>query len=129
MIRSFVFLFLAVTIFPLGVLAQQESSAGSSSLTDQQVSGRRVFRQRCAVCHLPPVPGARVYGPSLYKELIVGNEDAIRGFIMNGSKGKMPGFKYGLDRTEIDSIVEYLKTVDKARPAKSGNAEGTVVND
>jgi len=81
------------------------------------------------VCHLPPVPGARVYGPSLYKELIIGNEDTIKGFIMNGSKGKMPGFKYGLDRTEIDSIVEYLKTVDKARPAKAGNAEGTVVND
>ena len=122
------FLFFGLTAFPLALSAQPQSSA-ANTLNDQQTTGRRVFRQRCAVCHLPPVPGARVYGPTLYKELIIGNEDAIRGFIMNGSKGKMPGFKYGLDRTEVDSIVEYLKTVEKTVPKKPDNAGGVIVND
>ena len=54
----------------------------------------------------------------LYKELVDGNEDSIRDFISNGSKGKMPGFKYGLEPSEINAIVEYLKTV--SRPAKRG---------
>jgi mono/diheme cytochrome c family protein len=39
----------------------------------------------------------------------------IREYIRNGSK-KMPGFKYGLEPSEIDAIVEYLKTVPKAAP-------------
>jgi mono/diheme cytochrome c family protein len=126
--RDLFLLFFGLIAFPLVLSAQPQSNA-ANTLNDQQTTGRQVFRQRCAVCHLPPVPGARVYGPSLYKELIAGNEDAIRGFIMNGSKGKMPGFKYGLARTEIDAIVEYLKTVDKTAPKKPGNAEGVIVND
>jgi mono/diheme cytochrome c family protein len=126
--RILIVLFFGFSVFPLGLSAQQQLSAGSS-LTDQQVLGRRVFRQRCAVCHLPPVPGARVYGPSLYKELIIGNEEAILGFIMDGSKGKMPGFKYGLDRSEVDAIVDYLKTVEKTAPKKPDTSGGVIVND
>jgi len=128
--RSLVVLFLGLFVMPFTLSAQMESSGGSS-LTDQQLEGRRMFRQRCAVCHLPPVPGAKVYGPSLFKELVIGNDDAIRDFIMNGSKGKMPGFKYGLEKTEIDDIIAYLKTVDKPRPAKpdGSGAPGPIVND
>jgi hypothetical protein len=34
----------------------------------------------------------------------------------------MPGFQYGLTRAEIDSIVEYLKTVNRpARPKANSN--------
>jgi mono/diheme cytochrome c family protein len=124
--RGLIFLLFALTVFPVTLLAQQESGAGRTSLTDQQALGRRVFRQRCAVCHLPPVPGAKLYGPALYKEVIAGNEDSIREFILNGSKGKMPGFKYGLEKVEVEAIIEYLKTVEKPRPAKTDNAEGSV---
>jgi len=56
-----------------------------------------------------------MYGIQLNKELVDGNEDMIRDYIRNGSK-KMPGFKYGLEPSEIDAIVEYLKTVPKAAP-------------
>src|ERR1700681_3562430 len=123
--RSLIFLFLGLTAFPLALSAQPQSSA-ASSLTEQQIFGRRVFRQRCAVCHTSPAPGARLYGPALYKELVVDNEDNIRQFIMNGSKGKMPGFKYGLEKNEIDAIIEFLKTVQKPRPTKTDNTEGAV---
>ena len=113
--RAIVLLLLA---FPLAGAAQQDKSSSTVSLNDTQALGRRVFQQRCAVCHTESTPGARRYGPVLYKELVIGNEDAIRTLISNGSKDKMPGFKYGLEPSEIDAIVEYLKTV--TRPAKRG---------
>jgi len=110
---ALVFLLLA---FPLAVPAQQDKSNSPVTLDETQILGRRTFQQRCAVCHTESTPGARRYGPALYKELVEGNEDTIRDFIGNGSKGKMPGFKYGLEPSEINAIVEYLKTVP--RPAK-----------
>jgi mono/diheme cytochrome c family protein len=57
-----------------------------------------------------------MYGPPLYKDLVNGSEEAIKEIIRNGS-AKMPGFKLGLQPSEIDAIVDYLKTVPK--PAKS----------
>jgi mono/diheme cytochrome c family protein len=96
---------------PPAVLAQQKKS--NVVLNETQVLGRRVFQQRCAVCHTQVSPGAKRYGPVLSKDLVEGNEDTIREFILNGSLGKMPGFKYGLESSEIDVIVEYLKTVPK----------------
>ena len=112
---TLIFLLLAL---PLVVPARQEKSAAPVTLNETQVLGRRVFQQRCAICHTESTPGARRYGPVLSKELVDGNEETIRDFISNGSKGKMPGFKYGLEPSEINAIVEYLKTV--ARPAKHG---------
>jgi mono/diheme cytochrome c family protein len=106
--------------FPLAVPAQQDKATSPVTLNETQILGRRVFQQRCAICHTESTPGARRYGPVLSKELVDGNEDTIRDFISNGSKGKMPGFKYGLEAPEINAIVEYLKTVP--RPAKRGGA-------
>src|SRR5258706_447340 len=96
------FVFLALTGSRPAIAAQQQPGA-ESPLTDQQLLGRRLFRQRCAVCHYPPTPGARVYGPTLYKGIIDGKENAMRDLIMNGSKGRMPGFKYGLKLAEVDA--------------------------
>jgi mono/diheme cytochrome c family protein len=98
---------------PLALRAQQSSTA---PLTDAQKDGRRIFQQRCAVCHTLPTVVSKRYGPALYKELVEDNEDNIRDIIIEGREGSMPGFKYGLTRAEIDSIIEYLKTVN--RPAK-----------
>jgi mono/diheme cytochrome c family protein len=113
---ALVFLLLA---WPLAVPAQQDKSPSNAGLNETQILGRRVFQQRCAICHTESTPGARRYGPVLSKELMNGNEDTIRDLITNGSKGKMPGFRYGLEPTEIHAIVEYLKTVP--RPARRNN--------
>jgi mono/diheme cytochrome c family protein len=116
---ALVFLLIA---FSLTVPAQQEKPNSPVALNETEIVGRRVFQQRCAICHTESTPGARRYGPVLSKELVDGNEETIRDFITNGSKGKMPGFKYGLEPSEINAIVEYLKTVP--RPAKrSGPAQ------
>jgi mono/diheme cytochrome c family protein len=109
-------LFFLLFAFPLAIPAQQDKSNSPVTLSETQILGRRIFQQRCAICHTESTPGARRYGPVLSKELVDGNEETIRDFITNGSKGKMPGFKYGLEPPEINAIVEYLKTVP--RPAK-----------
>jgi mono/diheme cytochrome c family protein len=99
--------------------AQQTPAA---PLTDAQKDGRRIFQQRCAVCHTLPTVVSKRYGPALYKEIVEDNEDSIRDTIMEGREGLMPGFKYGLTRAGIDSIIEYLKTVNRpARPKNSPN--------
>lgn len=106
------------------IRAQQ--SKPSNPLTDTQKEGRRIFQQRCAVCHTPPTVIAKRYGPALYKEIVEDNEDTIRDTIMKGREALMPGFKYGLTRPEIDSIIEYLKTVK--RPSSRPNNNRTADN-
>jgi mono/diheme cytochrome c family protein len=103
-----------LAIFPLSARAQQANT--EKPLTDTQKLGQRVFQQRCAICHAPARPGFQMYGTALYKDLVNGSEDAIKEIIRSGSS-KMPGFKLGLQPSEIDAIVEYLKTVPK--PPKS----------
>jgi mono/diheme cytochrome c family protein len=103
----------------LPLRAQQSSG---TPLTDAQKEGRRIFQQRCAVCHTLPTVVSKRYGPALYKEIVEDNEDNIRETIMEGREGLMPGFKYGLTRAETDSIIEYLKTVNRpARPKNNPN--------
>ena len=110
-------------IFPLAVCAQQAKT--ENPLNDTQKLGQRIFEQRCGICHAPARGGFVMYGPYLYKDLINGNEDAIKEMIRTGTS-KMPGFKLGLQPTEIDAIVEYLKTVPK--PAKTAEAGSGMVD-
>jgi len=114
----------ALLAIALPLRAQQSSAA---PLMDTQKEGRRIFQQRCAVCHTQPTVVSKRYGPALYKEIVEDNEDNIRDVILEGREGLMPGFKYGLTRAEIDSIVDYLKTVNRpTRPKNNPNAkEGT----
>ena len=113
-------------VVPLAVSAQQKNS--ELALNETQVLGRRVFHQRCAVCHTQVSPGTRRYGPALSKDLVDGNEDTIREFILNGSRGKMPGFKYGLESSQVDAIVEYLKTVPKSATVQAPGADQGAVD-
>jgi mono/diheme cytochrome c family protein len=115
-IRWAILIFLG--IFPLTARAQQANT--EKPLNDVQKLGQRVFQQRCGICHAPARAGFQMYGPALYKDLVNGSEDAIKEMIRSGSS-KMPGFKLGLQPSEIEAIVEYLKTVPK--PPK--NAEPT----
>ncbi len=106
----------------LPLRAQQSSGA---PLTDTQKDGRRIFQQRCAVCHTLPTVVSKRYGPALYKEIVEDNEDNIRDTILEGREGLMPGFKYSLTRAETDSIIEYLKTVNRPARPKNNPKEGT----
>ena len=79
------------------------------SLTLSQVSGKKLFVQRCSVCHLPALPSYSTYGPVLSGDLVVSLGDAfVREQIMRGTS-RMPGYRYTLTSPEIDQIIGYLK--------------------
>jgi mono/diheme cytochrome c family protein len=82
------------------------------SLTSAQAAGKKLFVQRCAVCHLPALPSYTTYGPLLSGSLIASfGEDAVREQIKNGSM-RMPGYQYTLSAQEIDQVVGYLKILE-----------------
>jgi mono/diheme cytochrome c family protein len=113
------FFLLLFAFFPVASPAQQSNT--KAALTDNQKDGRRVFQQKCAMCHVPATATAKTLGPGLSKSLIVDNEDAIRDAITNGQSNLMPGFKYILTPTQIGNIIDYLKTLDS--PARVLSSE------
>ncbi len=99
-------LFLAA--FLSSAAAQQASP--HDGLNDTQKTGRQIFAQSCGVCHLPPALNARTYGPPLTRDTAGGSDEIIRGLISDGTP-RMPGFKHYLQRSEMDAIIAYLKSV------------------
>jgi mono/diheme cytochrome c family protein len=120
---STAFLFL-VLLSPLRAPAQNGGSAPDSA-NDAVTLGRRLFQQNCSICHTQATLTNPMYGPSLYRDLVNGKEDVVRDYIAKGSS-KMPGFRYGLKASEINAIVEYLKTVPKPAPRSPVKGEGPV---
>ena len=82
------------------------------SLTPSQASGKKLFVQRCSVCHLPALPSYSTYGPVLSGDLINSLGDAfVRQQLTRGTT-RMPGYQYTLTPMEIDQIIGYLETLD-----------------
>ena len=115
---------LLVLLFPLRAPAQNGGSAPDSA-SDAVTLGRRLFQQNCSICHTQATLTNPMYGPSLYRDVVNGKEDLVRDYIAKGSS-KMPGFRYGLKASEINAIVEYLKTVPKPGPRGPVKGEGPV---
>jgi mono/diheme cytochrome c family protein len=121
---SMVVLFL-VLLFPLTLPAQTGTSTPASP-NDTVTLGRRLFQQNCSVCHTQATLANPMYGPSLSRDIVNGKEDMMREYIAKGSS-KMPGFRYSLKASEINAIVEYLKTVPKpAQRTSQTKGEGPV---
>ena len=100
-----------VIAFSVGVSAQLPKPAAAPAPVD---AGKKLFVQRCSVCHLPPLgPGE----PRSYARSLVGfvktkeAESVLRQIVQNGIPSRMPGFKYGLDSNEIDQIVAYVSSL------------------
>jgi mono/diheme cytochrome c family protein len=93
------------------VSSLQAQTTQEHSLSEIQKTGRRLFQQRCAVCHTPPMVISKSYGPALNTATMSGREDSVRTTIQEGESGLMPGFKYTLEPSEIDAIIKYLKIV------------------
>jgi mono/diheme cytochrome c family protein len=112
-------------LFAAPRLAEQEN------LTSSQKEGRRVFQQKCAVCHVPAWPSATALGPGLSNQIIQGpgNESAARDAITNGLYDQsglgagftMPGWKYTLSSEQIDNVIDYLKSL--AQPPQTVASE------
>lgn len=109
--KRVLWVFLLLLCFSPVAASAQQSDSDKAALTSTQKLGQRIFQQRCGVCH-SQIGNFPMYGPALHKDLVNGNEDAIKEMIRSGTN-KMPGFRLGLQPAEIDAIVEYLKTVPK----------------
>ncbi len=111
-----------LSCLPAGLCAQQPSSGRTPG--DQQKLGQRIFQQRCSICHTQAMVISKPYGPLLNKEVVEGRENSVRSTILEGVTGMMPSFRYGLETTEIEAIIAYLKTVEKpAKPITNWTAE------
>jgi mono/diheme cytochrome c family protein len=108
------FFLLLFVSFPLFSHAQQSDAANSAKLNDREKRGQLVFQQRCSICHsMLSITDRKTYAPFLYRDMVDGNEDFIRKAISDGQDRLMPGFKYGLTTSEINDVIEFLKTVKK----------------
>jgi mono/diheme cytochrome c family protein len=85
------------------------------SLTAPQAAGKKLFVQRCAVCHLPALPSYTTYGPLLSGSVISALGDEAARAQISGGSARMPGYQYTLSAQEIDQIVGYLKTLEFVR--------------
>ena len=75
--------------------------------------GKKLFVQRCSVCHLPPLGPTRqnAYARSLNGYLKGPESEArAREVIRKGTSG-MPGFQYTFEPEQIESIITYLNTL------------------
>jgi mono/diheme cytochrome c family protein len=112
------FLFLAFSLLSLCFTARAQDS---SALSPTELRGKKVFLQRCSICHLPPLyepPEVKPYGPVLTGYLRNSQMEARARKDINEGTPRMPGFQYGLQPGEIDDVIAYLKTM-KAAPADS----------
>jgi mono/diheme cytochrome c family protein len=99
-----------------GAFAQ---AAPDASFNDSQREGLRLFSQSCGVCHTLVQQRTKQYGPVLSRETLGGDEELIREYISNGTP-RMPGFRYNFEPTQINSIVQYIKTIPTpATPASA----------
>lgn len=88
-----------------------EALASLSSLSESEINGRKLFVQRCALCHdplgQPSYPNTP--GPWLNNETVQTlGEVNVQNKIMVGSR-RMPGWQYALTQTQIEQIIAYLK--------------------
>jgi mono/diheme cytochrome c family protein len=102
-----------VALVSISIGAQAAPKMPGSATTPVEKEGRRIFVQRCAVCHLPLTPEPRKsYGPLLNGVLEKNSEDAVRQVIANGSLN-MPGWRYTLTADQINAVIAYVKTFSK----------------
>lgn len=104
---------------PVTLMAQEGGTPrqrAGQPRTEQQKSGEALFFQNCPLCHTTADNrGQKGLGILAPTELIglyarPGLTDAaVRQFILNGSPGKMPGFRYTLSGEDLDDLIAYLK--------------------
>lgn len=81
------------------------------SLREEQRYGAFLVKQRCNACHGAAMNSPQSYGPRLSRITVDGREDATRRQIMEGS-ANMPAFRYSLQPSQVNLIIEYLKAVE-----------------
>ena len=106
----------AVLVLSLPVSAQLPR--GEASLSERAVKGRKVFEDRCYVCHQKDSNRVKEIAPALdglfkRNQLVTGKPvtaENVKEIIKMGPTPNMPAFRYTLSDPEIDDLIEFLKT-------------------
>ena len=112
--RTAPWLTISLLVLLAGGLYAQEGiqELPGSATTATERAGRRIFIQRCAVCHLPLLPRpTEAYGPLLDGLFQLRTEEGVRQAIMVGY-GNMPGWQYTLSEEQVDNMIAYLRTFE-----------------
>jgi mono/diheme cytochrome c family protein len=98
--------------------AQAQST---STASDTEMFGRKIFQTRCAMCHVGQDPATELqdgtagrqwtFGPLLSKANAA-NEATLRDKIKNGGP-RMPAYKLALTATDIDQVIAFIKTIEQ----------------
>jgi len=85
-----------------------------TSRSGSETQGRKLFVQRCAFCHIG-ASTEKPYGGWLDRQRIqtIG-KDVARRLITEGTP-RMPGWKYTLQREQVEKIIAYLMTVNTSK--------------
>jgi cytochrome c553 len=91
--------------------------------------GRVLWVQKCAFCHDGLGQSTyRTMGPWLDQDLIKALTDDATKIIIQTGTAHMPAFKYGLSSSQLDDLLDFLKTVPaSAQPTPTqlaGRGEG-----
>jgi mono/diheme cytochrome c family protein len=110
--------FASVLTFPLAATAQEGRSATTVAPgkphTEPEKRGEALFAKHCPLCHIftNQKKTLKIQASSdltgLFKNSTI-TEDAVRQVIQSGIPQMMPGFKYTLEPSELDSLIAYLK--------------------
>jgi mono/diheme cytochrome c family protein len=100
----------AVLILLAGVqvVSAQTTAPGNAA---EIAEGRRVFHQKCALCHVANTLGEESYGPKLSRVQVDKSEEGVRQVIRTGL-ARMPGFQYALEPRQLDALIALLKTLE-----------------
>jgi streptogramin lyase/mono/diheme cytochrome c family protein len=81
-------------------------------LSDRALQGRALWLQRCAFCHDGVgTPTYRTMGPWIDADRVQAlGEERVRATIADRST-RMPGFKYALDRDDVDHLLTFLQSI------------------
>lgn len=95
--------------------------AAPPSLSATELDGKKLFVQRCALCHdILGQPATTTVGPWVDMDTVkTRGEAAVRQKILNGSR-RMPGWRYTFDAAQVDAVIAYMKTVTPDQKPKPG---------
>jgi len=102
----------------VGLPASAQVSREARALSERALKGRKVFEDRCYVCHQKDSDRVKEIGPALdglfkRNRLVTGKPvtaENVKEIIKLGPTPGMPAFRYTLADPEIDDLIEFLKT-------------------
>ena len=109
---------IAFAVLVVSVPVSAQLSREGTSLSERAVKGRKVFEDRCYVCHQKDSNRVKEIAPpldGLFKRdrLITGKPataENVKEIIKTGPSPRMPAFGLTLADPEIDDLIEFLKT-------------------